>query len=132
VDRQRAIIETGRALKASGLDFEAIACCGLSGSLVAPDVARKLDKKLVIVRKNEGSHGHDVELSFNEDIGNYVIVDDLVESGKTINLIRKRLHWYEGTCVGVYLYNQSPVAPFVEQFKDKNENLWIRTRLNTF
>ena len=128
--RQRAITESVRALRASNLEFDVIVCCGLSGSLIAPDVARKLNKKLVIVRKQDGSHGHDVELTFNEDVGNYVIVDDLIESGKTVDLIRKRLHWYEGKCVGIYLYNQSPIAPFIKIFKSKNENMWLKARLN--
>lgn len=129
--RQRAITEAVRALRTSALEFDVIVCCGMSGALVAPDVARKLNKKLVIVRKRDGSHGHDVELCFNEDIGNYVIVDDLIESGKTIKLIRRRLHCYKGRCVGIYLYNQSPLAPFIKLFKEKNLHLWIKARLNS-
>lgn len=128
-DRQRAIDAAVVNLRLSGLDFDTIVACGLSGALVAPAVAARLDKQLVFVRKGESSHGHQVEIEGVGDVGNYVIVDDLVEYGKTVKRIRQALDGetkYGGRLVGVYFYNQSYLAPFFENFKAENKGLWAK------
>jgi orotate phosphoribosyltransferase-like protein len=93
-------------------DFDTIVCSGISGLLIAPIVADKLKKDLVIVRKprrEESRYSHnDVE---GVKPGRYIIVDDLISSGNTITRIIDTIqdnekHLLEGhsTCVGIYVY----------------------------
>jgi hypothetical protein len=81
-----------KAIKLLGLEdkFDAIAFRGLSGSLVAPSVALKLGKTLLAVRKEEECHSsRQVEGDLGAD--RYIIIDDFVSSGETINEIRKAI-----------------------------------------
>lgn len=89
--------------------FDAIACRGLSGALVASIVAAKLDKPLVVVRKKiEGTHS-----SYGIEQGvagpfRYVIVDDLIDKGGTVRAIIEKIKEREedAVCVGIILYAQ--------------------------
>lgn len=66
--------------------FDSIAFRGASGALVAPAVAAKLGKHLLLVRKGEGSHSyHQVE--GNVATEKYIIIDDIVASGETVEAI---------------------------------------------
>jgi orotate phosphoribosyltransferase-like protein len=70
--------------------FDAIAFRGLSGSLIAPVVALKLGKTLLAVRKGEECHSsRQVEGDLGAD--RYIIIDDFVSSGETVNKIRKAI-----------------------------------------
>jgi adenine/guanine phosphoribosyltransferase-like PRPP-binding protein len=67
-------------------NFDAIAFRGLSGAMIAPIVAMRLNKTLIAVRKGEKAHScHTVE----GDIGakSYIILDDLIDSGATVRAI---------------------------------------------
>lgn len=125
-----AIESVTQALQKSGLEFDSIVCCGLSGALVAPAVAANLNKNLVIVRKGESTHGDTVEIDYNVKFKNYVIVDDLVETGKTITNIKKQISRVfneprdKVECVGVYFYSQAPTAVYYIRFKEKFSKLW--------
>jgi hypothetical protein len=71
----------------SGWEFDAIAFRGLSGTLVAPLVACRLNKRMIAVRKGENTHSsHSAEGLANEPT-RYVIVDDLIDSGGTVDSI---------------------------------------------
>jgi len=77
----------------SNLKFDAIAYTGCSGALVAPTIAYLLNKHLIVVRKDEGAHSFNrVEgyVNKNEPI-NYIIIDDFIETGKTINTIYEKI-----------------------------------------
>jgi len=131
--REAAIQDAVSNLRKSGLEFRTIVACGLSGALIAPAIAARMNKVLVFVRKGESTHGHQVEIDITGDIGDYVIIDDLVEFGRTINRIRQALdgdHKYGGHCVGVYFYNQSPLAPFYQTFAALNKDLWTHASLS--
>jgi orotate phosphoribosyltransferase len=93
------------------LDFDAIAVCGTSGLILATPVTLALNKQLVIVRKaGEALHSHaeeQVEADTIDKIQSFVILDDLVSTGKTVCHILKTVReeglW--GSCMGVYAYN---------------------------
>lgn len=131
--RELAVDDSVTALRRSGLEFSTIVACGLSGALVAPAVAARMKKDLVFVRKGESTHGHQVEIDMTRDIGDYVIIDDLVEFGRTIKRIRQALdgpNKFGGNCVGVHFYNQSPLAPFFQTFTSDNQDLWTHASLS--
>ncbi len=80
-----------------GVEFDTVVGRGLSGAIVVPMVALRLNKKFAIVRKLTPTHGNAVE---GDCSGRAVIVDDWVSSGDTL---RKCLAICNN-CVGVYLY----------------------------
>ncbi len=88
-----------------GLDFDAFACRGLSGMLVAPIVAMEMGKTLLVVRKkDEDNHSSRM---VEGDIGarRYVIVDDLISSGATCRAIIEEIREVsEAQCIGIIRY----------------------------
>lgn len=98
-------------------EFDLIVVRGLSGVLLAPEVASKMDLPFVVVRKGEQTHGHDfLEVpSLLNTLGKlrYVILDDFISSGNTMGeiLCVMRMYlplfefvgmcaWYNEKCVG--------------------------------
>lgn len=66
-----------------GIEFDTIIGTGLSGSMVVPDLARRLDKNFAIIRKpSDSSHA---EEAFEGVIGDkWIFVDDFISTGKTL------------------------------------------------
>lgn len=92
--------------------FDAIVVRGVSGMVIGSPVAYKLKVPLVIVRKADGNHsGQSVE-GYSKFTG-YVIIDDLVASGDTIQTIRdeisKEFHYprSQPKMTGLILYQNS-------------------------
>jgi len=94
-------------------DLDAIACAGSSGMMAASVLGTALKLPVVYVRKSgEKSHGNSIESNTRKPIKKYIIVDDLVCSGSTINSIITKIegyakdHNYETPqCIGAFLYN---------------------------
>jgi len=68
-----------------------IACRGVSGALIAGAVAANLGMPLVLVRKNDDSHCLRKGRPVGFQGSRYVIVDDFIATGKTIEIIREAL-----------------------------------------
>lgn len=89
------------------LQFEAIAFRGLSGAVVAPEIADALDVDIIAVRKPDNSHSYN-SVEHNDYHSKYIIVDDLIDTGRTIKAIVEEIKIKMGTTpqlVGIYLYN---------------------------
>lgn len=106
--RNKIIVETyariARLIDKQNLYFDAIACCGTSGLMVAPNVAHLLKKNIIVVRKQiDGYSDFMVE---GANTHQYIILDDLVCSGSTIRHIIKTIKkdTPRSKCVGVYSY----------------------------
>jgi len=92
--------------------FSAIAFRGTSGAALAYPLSAKLNIPIICVRKpTEISHGYRIE-GTQRNIRKYVIIDDFMESGKTIKAILKDIDkkndWTgdgKAECVGIILYN---------------------------
>jgi hypothetical protein len=95
------------ALKASKLQFDAIAFTGVSGALIAPIVAFQMGVDLIVVRKDiEGSHSKSlVEGAWQAS--KILIIDDFVATGDTVMRIANMLREHRplASVVGVYEYN---------------------------
>lgn len=94
--------------KLKPLDFDTFVFSGNSGALVAPILAYKMHKELIMVRKpnDDCASRHRVE-GFTAS-KRYVIVDDLVSTGKTMARILKGVQGFasrEAELVGVLIYN---------------------------
>ena len=84
--------------------FDAIAFSGVSGAAVAFVLQWELGIPLICVRKGK-SHSIDKVEGFVE-CKRYIIVDDFIESGKTIDKIVSSIRNVK--CVGIVLYNPDP------------------------
>ena len=74
------------------LKFDAVAFSGSSGCAIAFYVASKYRIPLIYVRKTgERAHGSIVECNYQGDIRKYLIVDDFVSSGATVEHINKTI-----------------------------------------
>lgn len=103
--RNKIVVQAVCDLRKIENTFDSIIVTGISGLLVGPDVASILNKHLVVIRKSteecyspfiiEGVIPH-----------NYIILDDLICSGKTVNGILKTMkdECPRSRCSGVYSY----------------------------
>lgn len=110
--RKKHINRLYKQLKPVRRQFDAIACRGLSGLLVAPVLADMLGKPLIVLRSYESSHSNDMveTLVYTKTSSpRYVIVDDFVASGRTVRKIRKAV---AGRLVGLFMYRHSYEGDF--------------------
>ena len=93
-------------------NVDALAYTGSSGAAAAYVLGVALDLPVVYVRKKgEDSHGSKVESNTSKAIENYLIVDDFICSGATVENIFNGIEKYAKdnrkkapNCVGVFLY----------------------------
>lgn len=99
-----------KALRKASLDFDTIVCTGVSGTLIAPTLAYKLDKHLLVVRKTTtGSHA---TAMVEGRIGARVLyVDDFVSTGATLKRMQQQVNKVckakghpEPVCVGALMW----------------------------
>ena len=91
-----------KVLRKCEVEFDSIAFCGMSGALIAPPIAHRLKKPLLMVRKTTvGCHSSD-KVEGNQNCERYIIVDDLTSSGRTIKRIQYEIHKFapDARCVG--------------------------------
>lgn len=103
----KIIISSVKFLKAQRIQtpFDAIACTGLSGCLVAPTIAWTLGVTLIVVRKPQEKR-HASAVVEGADSNRYIVVDDFISSGATIRLVMKEIteSVVKGTAVGIFLW----------------------------
>lgn len=104
-NRNKIVIKAVCDLRKIQNSFDSIVCCGVSGLLVAPQVAEIINKNLVIVRKPDEKR---YSKFFMEGAAPYlyVILDDLLCSGDTLKWIRNTIYedCPKAKCVGLYCY----------------------------
>ena len=97
--------------------FDTIAFRGLSGSLIVPTLAGLMKKEFLAVRKDgESSHSR-YPIEGNYACQKFIIVDDLIHSGKTIKEISDSVKaeiqssmGHTPELVGIALYNGDPYS----------------------
>ena len=103
--RNGVIIKAICSLRKIEQDFDSIACSGVSGLIITPQVSEILNKHLIIVRKkNEERYSEFTVEGTNP--GRYIILDDLICSNNTVKHIMKSIK-EESTrsiCIGAYFY----------------------------
>lgn len=69
------------------VQFDTLAFIGLSGAVLAPILAYKMGKELLMVRKNGGKDNSNSKQFFEGHVTakRAVVVDDLISSGKTMS-----------------------------------------------
>jgi adenine/guanine phosphoribosyltransferase-like PRPP-binding protein len=102
--RNKIIIKAVCDLRKISDSFDSIACCGVSGLMVVPQIAELLNKNIVVVRKGEKCYSE--FLTEGAAPFRYIILDDLICSGGTVRYIKKTLkeEYSRSMCMGVYCY----------------------------
>ena len=120
-ERREMVARAKKILK--NLDFDAIAFRGFSGAIMAPAIADSLKKEIILIRKpsdrqNQNSHADQMVEGYMGEF-NYIIVDDFVSSGHTVDQIIEGMQRFspEAKCVGIYLYRRP------DEMSDKYEGI---------
>lgn len=105
-DLEQTIRRSIRLIQNSGLVFDAIAFRGMSGALVAPSVAMRMSKGMLMVRKESDSTHSCTRVEGTSNTARYIIVDDFLSTGATCrdicaDMANKRPG---AVCVGIVLY----------------------------
>jgi len=99
---------TTAALRPHKTRFDFLAVTGMSGVVIGSPLAVRLEKPLVIIRKEgDSSHSYGDLIGAAACKGRYVFVDDFIASGGTYRRVRERLASPEldTRYVGAYLYS---------------------------
>lgn len=102
--RNKIIMQTYVDLRSKDLEFDAIACCGISGLMVVPQIAELLKKNILVIRKDlNGYSNFNIE---GPHTNRYIIIDDLICSGNTVKTIMKAIksEFHKPKCLGIYCY----------------------------
>lgn len=126
LDRKNVIKKLITNIKRAKLIFDAVAFTGMSGALIAPDIADKLKKQLILVRKKDKKHScYDVEGYYGGS--KYIIIDDGISSGDTIKYIKKQIkeayNFQKYELVGCFTHNES--VNLIPRIKDLSEELKV-------
>lgn len=102
--RNKIIIKAVCDLRKISDSFDSIACCGVSGLMVVPQIAELLNKNIVVVRKGEKCYSE--FLTEGAAPFRYIILDDLICSGTTVKHIKHTIRdeYARARCVGLYCY----------------------------
>jgi orotate phosphoribosyltransferase-like protein len=111
------------------LSYDSVAFRGMSGTILGPSMALRLNKNMIMVRKkNAGSHSlKDVE-GFSKS-KKYIIVDDFIDSGKTVCEIITSIKKFspKAKCIGILICCDSGLySEFmkIDQFKKLCNYTW--------
>lgn len=91
-------------------DFDAIVCQGISGQCVGFIVAMRLNKPLMVLRKDEPRHGCTKTLVNKEHAkdARVLFLDDFISGGNTLRLCTQAVEKAKGRVVAQYEYSPPP------------------------
>jgi adenine/guanine phosphoribosyltransferase-like PRPP-binding protein len=103
--RNKIIVKAVCDLRSIQNTFDSIACCGVSGLMVVPQIAELLNKNIIIVRKWDEKRYSDFYIE-GVAPSRYIVVDDLICSGNTLKWICQTIHADNprALCMGLYCY----------------------------
>lgn len=87
--------------------FQAIAISGYSMAMIAPCIADKLKKNLILVRKKSDDRASNLLVEGETSTKTYIIIDDLVCGGDTLDHVVKSITdelYCNAKCVGAYFF----------------------------
>jgi adenine/guanine phosphoribosyltransferase-like PRPP-binding protein len=125
----RAVLSLTKRLKPIAHEFDAVAFRGFSGALVAPNVAQRLRKDVIFVRKpGEMEHSHSCRTVEGVESRRYIIIDDFVGFGTTVEEMVADIEESQigGELVGIALYGTErlPCSDVIKNLMT-NKNVWV-------
>ena len=107
----RRITRTVKALvaliKHSQVQFSTIVFRGMSGALIAPIIAYKMHKQIAVARKTGDGNHSSLALEGHSNFKHYIIIDDFIATGNTINTILnivKKYNPHALECQAIFCY----------------------------
>lgn len=87
----------------AGYEFDSIAFRGMSGALIGPPVALRLNKSMLLVRKDEDDSHSSSKVEGDRNVKRYIILDDFSCSGDTMEAIKSELKEFapKAECLGL-------------------------------
>lgn len=109
----------------SKLVFDSIAFRGMSGALLAPTLAIRLNKQLIMVRKKTETHSGLI-VEGNLKSKKYIIVDDFIDSGLTVANILMEIKrvFPRASCQGILLAHGGFRPEFIPIRSFKKRYMW--------
>lgn len=109
--RDKKIEELVEYIQSSNLKFDSLVVTGISGLVIGSILSYKINKNLCVVRKSRKTHSLLKVESGKDTIDSYLIIDDIMDSGKTVRSIIKELRKAERIsgfkrCIGGIFYDQ--------------------------
>lgn len=123
-------------IKESGVEFDTIVFRGSSGALVAPTLSMRLDKEMLMVRKEDNNHSCYKIEGYVGSKG-FIVVDDLICSGGTLNEIFNQVRNHKdypishAPCVGIFLYHNYGDKSFNTDVTYKKDNNEVKEKIPT-
>jgi orotate phosphoribosyltransferase len=107
-----------KLIQQSKVEFDSIAFRGMSGALIAPMIAAKMGKELIMVRKEGSSHSM-MAVEGYANCKAFIIVDDMVETGGTVQCICEKINRFcpGSKAVGIFLYYKDMCVPKAVNFR---------------
>lgn len=109
--RNKTTEELVEYIQSSNLKFDSLVVTGISGLVIGSILSYKINKNLCVVRKSRKTHSLLKVESGKDTIDSYLIIDDIMDSGKTVRSIIKELRKAERIsglkrCIGGIFYDQ--------------------------
>jgi adenine/guanine phosphoribosyltransferase-like PRPP-binding protein len=97
-----------KRLRSQTHQFDSIAFRGMSGAIICPLLAARLNKNLIMVRKPNSSTHSTCKVEGDDCSKRYIIVDDFLCTGDTVKQIVKDVCKFarNSKLVGVVLYSE--------------------------
>ena len=83
--------------------FDGIAFQGMSGAFIGPPVALRLNKSMLLVRKDGDTTHSAHKVEGDKTVRKYVILDDFISTGDTLTNIKNHVKKFQprAKCIGV-------------------------------
>ena len=117
IGRKKAIKLAKKYLGQISEEFDVIVCTGVSGLLMGPSIADAINKPFCVIRKDgDSTHSSTKIEGYIKDKTRYIIVDDFMETGTTIENIRTKINLYYNDCVfcGAWFYRTTKTIDDIE------------------
>jgi adenine/guanine phosphoribosyltransferase-like PRPP-binding protein len=115
-DRRKNLNRAIATLKVDCMEFDTIVCTGVSGVLFASPLALLMGKNLVVVRKQRDASHSSNKIEANckpKEVGKWLFVDDLVDSGATRTRVIKAIDKWTDTIESTDTVNNEYVGDYL-------------------
>lgn len=108
--RERRIARAVDAIGILSPEPQPLAFIGYSGAIIVPEIARRLCRPVIALRKtNDGSHGSEVECHHDDmyycAAESWIFCDDFIDTGKTLRTATDMIKAEGKELAGVMLFN---------------------------
>jgi len=121
-----------KQILSAGVDFDAIVCTGNSGVPLATLLSIRMKKQLTIVNPVGVKRHSDYDVEgLIESEHDYIIVDDLIDTGATISRLKEKMAQRSKKSQHVLTYLYGDECYFSEKLLSPDNSLFVKEPLTT-